>query len=375
MADLWPWRPFPRSTETLSGLVNVYPTGDTEYREVVRNPRLSLSYSYGSRDPNMAKMMEAIAAAPRADWLVPVWTEGEIVTGLSSGATSIPIDGFGDYRDGGQAVVWGGCDNAEVVDITTVDSGGLALDSGLSQDYAAAFVAPIVTAWTSGFDGSRVLSGNRTTNGAGVLGLVFNVRDEAPAGATPWPQYEGLDLVSQRGRIAPLQFSFAGSTAVVDGGAGDVALEATRDYDVPRYTIRWRFGDAETRWSRKQWLYYINGRSRPFWLGGWQHDLTLAAPIGAADTSILVEPSLPVLSDYVGRHILIDDGTKTAREITAAADDGGKPRLSITALGRSVTSAKISFLRHVRMASDVVSIEHVRGLSSEMTLPVVEIPE
>jgi hypothetical protein len=137
--------------------------------------------------------------------------------------------------------------------------------------------------------------------------------------------------------------------------------------------MSWRLQD--NLWERRQWLHFIRGRDRAFWLADWQKDFTLVNPISAAGTTITVRKITPVAADLIGKHILIDDGTKTARAITNAVNSGSNQVLTIAAVGRDIASAKISLLRKVRFDSDVLELAHQHGFYTAVRIPLVEVPE
>jgi thiazole synthase ThiGH ThiG subunit len=103
--------------------------------------------------------------------------------------------------------------------------------------------------------------------------------------------------------------------------------------------------------------------------------MPLAAPIGSADTSILVEAIAFAPAELVGVHVMIDDGIASPRLVTAAVAEGQNHRLTVAPLGRSIASAKIRRMRLVRLDSDVVEISHRMGFYSSVRLPLIEVTE
>lgn len=83
------------------------------------------------------------------------------------------------------------------------------------------------------------------------------------------------------------------------------------------------------------------------------------------------------LAAYVGRAILLEmpSGLRF-RTITAAVADGADHRLTLSSsLGEPVAiGIKVHFLTLMRSDADRIEIQH-GAVASEVTLPVVEVPE
>lgn len=369
----WPFRPLPDSAEALSWATDVMQSGSSEMRVSLRPARQTLTFAYNLRDPKNARAEGILRAAPRGLFLVPIWAEGTNVGAVSAVAATISVDTSADYRAGHLAVVWGGCDDYVIREVASVGAGSITFVSAVGRAFTSARVMPLRRC----FMGDGGLRSDRIRErGVSAAAISFVSIDEPPSAATPFAQYLGLDLVTKCGTVESLASSFVPSTAFVDSGLGPIALEALRDPIDARFTMVWRMPGLAKLWERRRWLHLIRGRDRAFWLTDWQRDLTLQAAIGPAATTILVAPVLPRLTDYVGRHIMIDDGTETPRQITAAAQSGLNHQLTIAALGRTVpTSARVSFLRKVRLDSDVVEFAHRQGFFSATRLPLIEVPE
>lgn len=369
----WSFRPLPDSIEALSWSTDILRSGESELRVSLRPARQSFTYGYNLRDARNARAEGILRAAQREMFLVPVWAEGTNVGAVSGAATAISVDTDADYRVGYPAVVWGGCDDFVFCQVSAIEDGLLTFAVPVGRSFASARVMPLRLCYLSdaGFRSDRIRE-----RGISAASVTFVSVDEPPSEATPFPQYLGLDLVCKCGTVEPLTASFVPSTGFIDSDLGPVALEAIRDPIDARYTMVWRMRGLAKLWERRRWLHLIRGRDRAFWLADWQRDLVLQAPVGGAATTILVAPILPRLADYVGRHILIDDGTETPRAITAAVQSGVNHQLTIAALGRTVpVTARVSFLRKVRLDTDLIEFAHRHGFYSQARLPLIEVPE
>ena len=375
LTEYWHWmfRPMPDSTEVLSWMTDVMRSDTSEMRVSLRPARSSMSYDHNLRDQRNARAEAVLRAAPRSLFLVPVWPEASTVGAVLGTDTVFAVDTNADYRAGNVVVIWGGCDDYVIREVASVGAGSITLASQVGQAFTGALVMPLRPCFMadSGLRADRLWE-----RGVSALGVTFTSTQEPPAGATPFVQYLGLDLVSKCGTVEPLAASFVPSTAFIDSGLGPVALEAQRDPIDARYTMIWRVRGLTKLWERRLWLHLIRGRDRAFWLTDWSKDVTLQAAILPAATSMLIAPILPRVADYVGRHVMIDDGTETPRQITAAVESGVNHQLTIAAMGRTVpTTARVGFMRKVRLDSDAVEFAHSHGFYSATRLPLIEVPE
>jgi len=369
MPVLWPFRPVPSSTETLSWRTDVMGSAASEMRVSLREARQAITYSYAARDPKMAQMEWLVREYPLGDWYVPLWFEATDPQPIGTADTVLSVNTDAHYFAGGFLAIWGGCDNVVVCEIDAVADGAVTLTAAVGTTFASAFVMPVRTAW---MDGGLRFSRIRE-RGISDVAVTFQVRDSDEPADTPYTQYLDLDLVKKCGTVEPLAAAVAPDYVAIDNAFGPVVLQSNADFIASRHSMIWRLQD--NLWTRRKWLHYLRGRDRPFWLADWQKDFTLAAPITAAGTNVTVVKIAPVVASLVGRHILIDDGTATPREITAAIDSGANHVLTIAPLGRDVSVARIGLLRMVRLDSDVIEFAHVHGFYTQTRIPLVEVPE
>jgi hypothetical protein len=369
MSVLWPFRPTPSSLETLSWETQVIKTPSTERRISLRAGRQAISYNYLLRDRENAQAEWLVRTYPRGDWFVPLWFESSPAQPVSNLQESFSVDTGAHYFAGGKMVVWGSCDDATICDIDSVSEGEVTLAAPVGRSYDKALLMPIRTAW---IDGGMRQSRIRE-RGITDASVTFQIRDTDAPAQTDWPQYLGLDLVTKCGTVEPLAASVAPVFATIDNGQGPIALEPLDNFIASRHTMSWRM--KSELWGRRNWLNYIRGRDRAFWLSDWQKDFDLVNTITPSATTITVKKLTPNASSLVGRSILIDDGTETPRLITAASPSGANQILTIASVGRTITTARISLLRKVRLDSDVIEFAHSHGFFTATRLPLVEVPE
>lgn len=362
---IWGYRPLDNSTETLGWRTDVLQSAAGEMRVSLRDARQAITFNFTVRDDTIAEMEWLVREFPQGDFHVPIWWEASRIT-TTPGQTVFSV-AAGDYRVGSYCLFWKDCDSVQVRRIQAVGTGTVTVSHALDTVVDGLIMPARIAFMDAGLRYLRIWG-----KGVSQAEVTFNVRDNADLGATPFVQYLGLDLVRKCGVVEPLAASVSRETAQVDSALGLVVLERQRDFTTSRHTMSWRM-DLAKLWERRKWLHYLRGRDRAFWLADWQRDFTLLAPITSAGTTITVSKITPVAASLVGRHILIDDGTATAREITAATTVGNTHVLTIAVLGRNAATAKLSLLRKVRLDSDVIEIAHRHGFVAEARLPLVEV--
>jgi hypothetical protein len=369
--EIWPFRPVKDMSETIGFSTDVIRTYTSEMRISRRPARQSLAFSYALRDPRLAKMEARLRRNPLGDWLVPVWHEATLIPSTVPGQTIVEVDTAADYRVGGFVVFWSACDRVQVRRVAAIASGTITISHPLDLVSGAAFAAPgRVGFLMDGIGGSRI----RERSGISTVDVEFMIRDAVDLSATDFVQYLGRDVVTKCGTLEPLSFAVSPDIALVDSDLGRIDRELSRDPIDGRFALMWRLS-REKLWTVRQWLHYVRGRDRPFWLADWQKDFRLAAPIDAADTTILIEPVTRTPEEMIGAHIAIDDGEISPREVTAATVSGGNHLLAVAPLGRDIASAKVRRMRFVRLDSDLIEIGHRMGFYSEIRLPLVEVTE
>ena len=367
MATLWPFLPLKQSREYLSFQTDLHDAYSASSRVSLRPARLELEYSYNLHANRFAEMKQLYAADPLALFEVPVWNEASVAGAVADTDTLINCDTDAEYEDGGRVLIYQGCDAHVAADISVVAPGQLALTAPVGQTFANALAIPLKTAQAPGG-----LQQGRQARRFYSASLRFLCQDMPDHAATTLPQYLGADYVKCAGVvIEPLSGSVRQLAYTIDNGYGPVVVEPQRDVTEKRFMMTLVSDTPALRWQRKQWLHHMRGRDNEFWFPSWGGGLSLVDPVAAVDTSILIKPLFDSLTDYVGRHVWLDD--TAIREITAAVDDGGNHRLTITAPGLAIpVETNVHLISRGHLDTDRVTIDHQRGFVAETTLPIME---
>lgn len=370
MTTVWPFSPRLGAAETLVWKTDVLQSRTTEDRIALRLPGQGFALKFLFTDAQMALADSLYRSNPYGEWMLPVWPERSFISGVLSADTAVNADTDADYRDGGQAVIWSGDADLTVIEIDTVGAGVLNLAQPVGADHATGVVAPLRTARAPG--GMEIL---HLHHGVTDVSMPWIVQDLTEIAETPFTQYLGLDVMSDPAVVTKGQSGrLVHPVAMVDNGFAPAATEALRDVMRGRHSAYFIDATRANAWRRKKWLYSIYGKQKAFWLPTWGDDMDLSNPIAPSDIYITIEPGLPAASDYVGRHLMIWDGLDFYyRQVTSATLSGGKYRLYMTALGATITEARLSFLKKVRSDMDTVTFNHVDGQRAEVELQMVEV--
>lgn len=367
---IWPFRALAPAKERLSFQTDVMQTRVTERRVSLRPARVVFEYQHYLDEAQDAKAVALFRSNPAGDWSVPQWTgHTEYAAPVAAGATSLPVDINADWRVGGSAYVVGAGDAGEALEITAVGADTITLAGATTVD--AIGVAPLRTAYMQGG-----LGGARLFRGLTIRDCKFITRDGVDLGATPYPQLAGLDVMNDPTVVStPVQDAIFKALEYVDNGSGLVSVEPVRDIIEGRVELRFIDTTTAELWTRKKWFHHIRGREKAFWVPSWTADFTLAAPITAAATLIQVEPLAGLPTDYVGRAIMIDDGSPLYRIIGGASDLGATWSFSIDPTGRDIDAARISRMPKYRLDTDEVEFSQTLRAYGDVSVVCLEVQE
>ena len=357
--------------ETLGWLTDqmVAPTfGISQKRALRQAPRRGFAFDViaEGRERRLLDTLRVDAGARQ--WRLPIWPDGQVLAeAVSAGGDELACLTAGyDFVAGGEAVLWRAIDLWEVVAIATVGETSLVLDGVLASSWPAGTrLWPLRRARMLGAADESVWHDD-----ASRMPLQFRIDEPCDWPAVlPAETYRDLPVLGIRPDYrGGLGGDFTRLVQAVDNETGLVTEYDTVGLPVRHQDHLWRlFGRAEQAVFRSL-AYGLQGRFGNLWVPSWNADLSLAAPIGASDSTISVDwcgYSLFAHEQEGRRDICIElaGGAKFLRRITDSVSAGGTETLTIdAALGETVAPAAvraISFVTLSQMASDQVEIEHV----------------
>jgi len=379
---LWSFPAAQEITDVLEWRTDVLIARVGEQRIALRpRPREIATFRHRLDALGMARAAEIVRAGFAGDWHVPLWHMAlQPEASLVQGATEILLDtGLADFRAGEMAALAVDGGDAAAVAIASVLPDRLILTEPLGEPLPGQTVtarriavAPIrAGVLTSAIEVTR----RRQSDGTAVAS--FLMRDAPDLAAPVLPTYLGRPVQTDPSLVRrPLTASLRRAVEYVDNGFGPVVVEPLRDVFERSQSITLKAQGPTARWALRRWLWSLRGRQASFWLPTWGHDLQLRTAMTSGSVLMRVAP-VASLAAYVGRAILLEMPTALRfRTITAAIEDGDDHRLTLSSsLGEPVPlTTKVHFLTAMRADSDRVEIQH-GAVASEMTLPVIEVPE
>lgn len=378
---IWGFMPQESFTEDLEWKTDVIQSFTSEQRLALRAaPRQTIRYKHllDRSEFAMAKAM-ATGWAYRV-YAVPVWREFTRVGAVQATDLEINVDtSNADWRVGEGVIVWGSNSEFVSAEITAVHATKLTIKQELAIDLPYAYVAPLRFART--YDGVSFSRGPNEVIDAAVS--FVTVARDVNLEANPFPLFLGKPVVTDRSIVVgSFDERVAYELDVFDNGSGLVEVDVQRQRPVVRHTLSSETISRQGLWRLRQWLHYLKGRQKTFWLPTWNPDLVLADPATTGSTGIVVY-SAGYTRYYVSpKSIMVQlkSGTKLYNEITSAVDYGnGTEGLSLlnalTATFAPEDVDFICFMHCVRLDTDKITFTHSAYERSSFSASVVEVPK
>lgn len=382
MPELWPFPAAQEITEVLEWRTDVLQSQAGEQRIALRSrPREIVTFQHRYDALGMARAAELARTGFVGEWRVPLWHMAVQPTAdVVQGATEIVLDtGVADFRAGDAVAIAVDGREASLAEIADVEADRLILVEPVGAQLPAATVAAtrIAVAPVRSSVLSAPVEIARRRQNDGMVTATFLLRDAPVLSAPVMPTYLGRPVQTDPSLTrSSITASLRRAVEYVDNGFGPVVVEPLRDLFERGEAFTLKAQGAAERWALRRWLWSLRGRQASFWLPTWGRELQLRTAMTSGSTLMRVVP-VAELAAYVGRAILLEmpSGLRF-RTITAAVADGADHRLTLSSsLGEPVAiGIKVHFLTLMRSDADRIEIQH-GAVASEVTLPVVEVPE
>lgn len=353
---LFPFQPQAPCSEYLAWKTDLFTAHNgKEKRILVRSvPRQGFNYSFPLQYGEAAKSLNFIKEAIREIQAIPIWTELQYIGNVSAGQTSLnAIVDLYDFRDSSLALLWQNSDYWQVVEINSVGSGVLNLDTN-TLAFTSAYLMPLRIGRITE-DGLRKFQGFNSS-----FSINYDIDDNITLSASIPDQYQGEDIYTDEILFdnGEIEDRIESRYDISDFQLGLVASKTHWvNSKIARPHMRILEGPTEIR-DYKMWLHRRAGRYRPFWQPTFENDFQLI--------SIGLTPIIRVYrNDYAlwnanRKNIAIkSNGDWLYREIIGITEiDGNTLELTLDSLltisKESVSS--ISYLDLKRLNSDKVEL-------------------
>jgi hypothetical protein len=261
------------TVEFLSFLTDVIEHEDgTEQRIQLRNkPRQEFAYQLKVKSNNDSDAFNTLWGSLRGKWAIPVWTDAQFVGNISIGSNFILADLANyDLRASSLAMLFDGCGNYQVLEISTLSGGGINLTTP-TKEFRNSMLMPVRIG---------ILDGNvsKPTNGyIGKVSIKYRVEDNKEFSPSAPAQYLGNDIYLEP-PISNGEFpdqSIAKRQDLVDFELGK--FEQRSPWLISKVGKNFRviaFNRAELT-TFKNFFYRRVGKFRPFWMPSFENNIRL----------------------------------------------------------------------------------------------------
>lgn len=370
-----------------SDVMQATATAVTQHRALRTAPRRSFTFEVlaNGQDRRVADMLLAGYAGT---WDLPIWPDVQrLASPLASGADEIPCatDGF-DFVAGGRALLFGGVNRWEVLQVASVAADHLALSVPTVGAFGRGMrLYPLRRARAQDAAEERLRSDD-----LGRRSMAFDIVE-----ACDWPllgggtTYRGHDVLEVRpDESEDPSAAYSHIAQAVDYGTAYPVI-----HDLPGFALRsqrssWKLmGRAQHSWFRSL-LYTLDGRRTPMWIPSWAADLKPVSTIAGGAVAMPIEWAGYTLFG-LGRpnrqdvRIELDDGAVLYRRIVASAEIGAGETVVLDAALDAGSIAperirRVSFMSLCAQASDESEIDHMTdadGVATSTTGWLAVVPD
>lgn len=371
---LLPLQPQAPATETLTWKTDVLESHNgTEQRIQVRAlPRQGFSYSFPTQQSEVARALNLLYGSIREEQAIPVWTEAQFIGTVTPGETTLTavVDKY-DFRALSLALLWQSPRQWQVIEIDTVGSGVLNLNS-TTISFSAAYLMPLRVGRIRG-------NGKRKTSGySAEQTLDFEADDNIAFSPAAPAQYKGEDIYYD-------EILFDGNSIHDD----IVRREDIADFELGLVSVRSPWLNSRIRrpynkvlegasevWQFRQWLHRRAGRYRAFWQPSFENDAQLKS------TGTITDKVQIAANDYLTwaqdrKHLaFLSNGVWSPREVLSVAQIN--PDLLELTLDSTLNLAansisRISYLGLKRLDTDNVELNWIGAGVCQVSINMLEI--
>ncbi len=377
---LWPFCPLDGMLEGMEFRTDILQAYSDEQRIRLKDtPWRTFSHSYNWTHRQYEKARSMMRGQHPGAFSLPDWPMAHLVS-VTAGASAIAFDNTLPTLEVGDSVaIIQTCEQYQELVITGSDDFGITLQFPVTQTYTNARLVPLLEANAAeGLPASRSV---QPIVGAQVEWRSYSGADIADAGT--FTQYRGYPVQAQAACIGDGQMAESVLTPfdTVDNGLARPFFDTTRGQPRQMLGAAWQPQGREESYSLRQWLYWLRGRQRAFWLPGWNRGIELLATITNGGSTVVIR-NIGFSDGYGSGDLFIRTNAGqvyTLQVSESVADtDGLTETLTLatpspaTITPANVDQACLMFL--VRLASDRIEFEHRSVVGPRVVVSCEEVP-
>lgn len=317
---------------------------------------------------------------------VPIWwEERELAQDATAGASTFFFDtAYGDFRVGGLVLLLDAYNDFEVFEISSLTASSVTVLGTLAADRKAG-VTRVVPARTAVTD--RSISMSRYPTGPTLFNIPFITLDNEYLGdASAFASYNSKALVDWQNAMGrTVGEGYKREFQRLDNGTAPLLQLSGWSKSKPEFNLGLRGKSLQETWQIRQFFHYLTGRRLTFYLGTGRTDLKVLFDV--ADTSNQIDVEFIDFTTFYQQatprsdiRIVRKDGTWSAHSIVGSSIVTPNQVERLT-LSPAITPAlplsaieRVEFLTLTRLATDVVTAEHLYPGESVFTVPVIGVP-
>ena len=377
---MYPYLYRPDMIENLEWLTNVLTSKDgSETRQSLReSPRQKFSIKSFIQVSEQARADNLIYGWGDMTWAIPIWGEGRHPTSVVNELDeTIAVDTrFGDFRAGGEAVIW---QNERAYDLFTIVSftdDEIVLDRGISFDFNLNSIVCPIRIGRMSKEPKRVSKGHNA-----VLSLIFESDDNIcfATSASPTVFLSEDTYLDQPDKPGGNTFkdTYFKELNIVDYKTGMVTQYSPWDYTKIGRAFLVTLEGLEAIWNFRLWLHRRAGKQRPFYMPTYENNMRVAGT-GNMATSFTIWNDENQIQAEARDHIYIKmkDGTEYLRTVIDIYNvDDDQTMVTIdTAISRNKEDVDyISYMGLKRISSDRIQLKWKANDIVECVVPIKEV--
>lgn len=376
---IWPFRPLSPMIEGITFRTNRLRAFSEEQRiRLTDIPRRTFNHNYRWTGVQYEKARAMLRGQLPGSFMVPDWAFFSKVT-VSGGATSISFDNTNPAIGASDtAVLLKDEDHYEELDISGSSSSGLTLGTAVSQSYTNAIVAPLIECDAS--EGLEAIRSAQPIREAQIEWNAYAGTDIGSVGSAP--TYRSLPVLTECSRVGDTSIpaGLVHAFDVVDNGLARPFYDTTREQPTQLFGAAWQPQTRAEAYALRQFLYYLKGSQKAFWLPDMNRGLTLASNIanGAATISIR---NIGFADGFGSGDLFLKTtaGTVYTLQVASSVSAGVNETLTLSSPApAAITTAqvdKFSLMFCMVLSADRIEWLH-RGalIGPKIVVPVEEVP-
>lgn len=355
----------------------------TEYRHnLTENPRMMLEYYYTLDDADRMKLDGLLYSWADKIFLVPIYSQlTKTSNAITAGDTSVQIELENTDIQEGMSLLFGNIKDNVINVVTGVINNVVTFNTAFSKDFPEnTYVTPLCQSYIN----SESNTAHQTQNLTEML-ATFTIKDDTILTITNsidnFEEYQGLKvLTDEPNRRVTINRAYSRLTDIIDYGSG-VRARVTKDKK-PAVVFNYTFdciGKNEIS-NIKAFFNNMRGMADEFLVSTFTADMKLAEPIGATDTTLVIE-NTGVGTYYFNNnqkdHVIfyLSDGTTEIRQIiNVLGNDNNTERLIIDSpFNKNLDISQVNsiqFLSNARFNSDTIQFEYETDEYARATIEI-----